>query len=265
MKNPKNITFGVMLFFCFSLTANLLVAQANQSIESSVKAFLATLSADELKKTSYAFEDSARLKWSNLPIGMVPRPGIAYGTLSDKSCIAFHRVLSAMLSSQGYLKITSIMRLDDILNVLYQDSFDKGEIKAEMLKRMQDLKWAYGNYFISVWGNPQDKTPWGLDFGGHHIALNMTVTGNKVAMTPLFYGTDPAEIKTSKFAGLRVLSKEEDFGFMLINSLTEAQKTKAIYLKKCQVILLQTPKVANELPLIMALPPPNLTKHKRQF
>ena len=244
MKNQIKIFCLLMLF---SLAANSLNAQANQSIESSVKAFLATLSADELKKISYAFEDSARLKWSNLPIGMVPRPGIAYGTLSDKSCIAFHRVLSAMLSSQGYLKITSIMRLDDILNVLYQESFDKGEIKAEMLKRMQDLKWAYGNYFISVWGNPQDKTPWGLDFGGHHIALNMTVTGNKVAMTPLFYGTDPAEIKTSKFAGLRVLSKEEDFGFMLINSLTEAQKAKAILPQKVPGDIITNPKSSQRI------------------
>ncbi len=36
---------------------------------------------------------------------------------------------------------------------------------------MQNLKWAYGNYYISVWGKPDTKTPWGLNFGGHHMAL----------------------------------------------------------------------------------------------
>lgn len=146
-------------------------SQANQPLVGTVTTFLNTLSADETKKTVYDFNDSLRHKWTNLPVGMVPRPGIAYGSLSDKSRLAFHRVLSAVLSSQGYLKTTSIMALDDILNSLYQQSFDEGKIDQKLLKRMQDLKWAYGNYFISVWGKPDTKTPWGLNFGGHHMEI----------------------------------------------------------------------------------------------
>ena len=37
------------------------------------------------------------------------------------------------------------MRLDDILNTLHQEAFDKKEIDENLLKRMQDLKWAHGN------------------------------------------------------------------------------------------------------------------------
>lgn len=243
-KPIKILSFLVFFYLVFPTT---LKAQANQTIENSVKTFLSTLSTEEYQKTTYTFADTMRLKWSNLPVGMVPRPGIQYGSLSDKSRIAFHRVLSAMLSSQGYLKTTSIMRLDDILNTLYQEAFDKKEINEKFLKQMQNLQWAYGNYYISVWGTPQGKEPWGLDFGGHHMALNMTVRGNNVSMSPFFYGTDPSEVKTSKYAGLRVLSKEEDYGFMLINSLTNAQKEKAILQQKVPGDIITNPKSSQRI------------------
>lgn len=214
------ILFAFLPFVGFS--------QSTKTLLESTKHFLSTLNADETKTTVYDFKDSLRYKWTNLPIGMVPRPGIQYGSLSDKSRLAFHRVLSAMLSSQGYLKTTSIMQLDDILNTLYQQAFDDGKIDQKMLKRMQDLKWDHGNYYISVWGKPNAKTPWGLNFGGHHMALSLTTDGEHVSMSPYFLGTDPSEVKFGKYSGLRVLSKEEDYGFMLVNSLSDAQKSVAI-------------------------------------
>lgn len=210
------------------LTTCSLRAQANLPVEKTVEQFLATLSPDELKQSVYAFTDTARRKWTNLPVGMVPRAGIAYGTLSDASRLAFHRVLSAFLSSQGYLKTTSIMALDDILNTLYQQAFDAGKIDQKTLTMMQNLKWSHGNYFISVWGKPQTGQPWGLNFGGHHLALDFTVRGNTIVTSPFFYGTDPSEVKSGKYAGLRVLSKEEDYGFLLINALSKTQLTKAV-------------------------------------
>ncbi len=215
-----------LLLYVVLATAGL--AQSGNAIPESANQFLATLSADELAKTQYAFSDSLRYKWTNLPVGMVARPGIAYGSLSDKSRMAFHRVLSAMLSSQGYLKTTSIMQLDDILNTLYQQAFDKGEIDRKMLTMMQNLKWSHGNYYISIWGKPQTTEPWGLNFGGHHMALSLTSDGKHVSMSPYFVGTDPSEVKSAKYAGLRVLSKEEDYGFLLINALTSTQKALAI-------------------------------------
>ncbi len=202
--------------------------QSNLSPDDAVRRFLITLNADELKKTSFLFEDSLRQKWTNLPVGLVPRPGIQYGSLSDESRLAFHRVLSSLLSSQGYLKLTSIMQLDDILNVLYKEALDQGRINQETFSRILALKWGHGNYYISVWGRPQEKEAWGLSFGGHHIALSFTVRGDQVSLSPLFIGTDPSEVKSSKYAGWRILSKEEDYGFMLVNMLSEAQKSKAI-------------------------------------
>ena len=203
-------------------------SQANPTLTSATNHFLNTLPPAQLKNTNYTFTDTMRLKWTNLPVGLVPRAGIQYGSLSDSSRIAFHDVLTAALSSQGYLKLTSIMQLDDILNILYQQAFEKGQITEKTLTNIKNLKWSYENYYISVWGKPQDKEPWGLNFGGHHIALDLTVTGKSISVSPLFIGTDPAEVKSSKYAGLRILNQEEDYGFMLLNFLSEGQKAKAI-------------------------------------
>jgi len=221
--------------------------QANQSLVGTVTSFLNTLNADETTKTVYGFNDSLRHKWTNLPVGMVPRPGIAYGSLSDKSRLAFHRVLSALLSSQGYLKTTSIMALDDILNTLYQTMFDENKINQKTLTQIQNLKWAYGNYFISVWGKPDTKTPWGLNFGGHHMALSLTSDGKNITMSPYFIGTDPSEVKFGKYAGLRILSKEEDYGFMLINSLTDAQKVVAVLKQEVPKDIITSPQAKQRI------------------
>jgi hypothetical protein len=205
-----------------------LIGQPNLSASAAAENFLTTLAPDQLKQTNYSFDDALRLKWTNLPVGLVPRPGIAYGSLSDQSRMAFHRLLSSLLSSQGYLKITSLMKLDDILNTLYQEAFDRKEIDEKMLEGMKRLKWAHGNYYIAIWGKPQNNEPWGLSFGGHHLALSLTQQGNRTALSPFFIGSDPSEVKSSKYAGWRVLSKEEDYGFLLINTLTDKQKAKAV-------------------------------------
>ena len=241
------------LFFCLLFTLRGL-AQPGSTAAESASQFLGTLSAEERQKTQYAFTDSLRYKWTNLPVGMVPRPGIQYGSLSDKSRMAFHRVLSAMLSSQGYLKTTSIMQLDDILNTLYQQAFDKGEINQQMLTQMQNLKWAHGNYYISIWGNPQATEPWGLNFGGHHMALSLTSDGKNISMSPYFVGTDPSEVKSAKYAGLRVLSKEEDYGFMLINALTDAQKKVAMLTQDVPKDIITNPQSSQRITRYYGIP-----------
>ena len=218
----------LLVGFCLILSVVQLRAQANLPASGAANKFLSTLNAEQLKQTSFSFQDSLRLKWTNLPVGMVPRPGIQYGSLSDQSRLAYHRLLSSMLSSQGYLKITSLMKLDDVLNVLYQEAYDRKEIDQRLYEMMKGLKWAHDNYYIAIWGTPQDKEPWGLSFGGHHLALSLTQQGSRTTMSPFFIGTDPSEVKTSKYAGWRVLSKEEDYGFLLINTLTEKQRAIAI-------------------------------------
>ena len=55
------------------------------------------------------------------------------------------------------------------------------------------MKWAPENYWISFYGTPSALSPWGWQFGGHHLALNLSVESNRVkTMSPSFVGTEPA-------------------------------------------------------------------------
>src|ERR1041384_8566749 len=110
--------FVILFVFAFPAAQ----AQTNASIVKAAKIFLQSLDQDQLRKAQHKVEDTLRYKWSNFPIGMVPREGVRYGDLSDKGRIAFHDMLSTILSSQGYLKVTGIMQLDDVLGIV----MDKG-------------------------------------------------------------------------------------------------------------------------------------------
>ena len=218
----------ILAFIVFLVATNFVRSQTLDEITTVTNNFLKSLNEQQLQQVSYDFNDTARTKWTNLPVGLAPRPGIKYGDLSAESKIQFHHILTTLLSSQGYLKTTSIMRLDDILNEVYERAYKNKEIDDNLIKELRDLKWDYTHYFISVYGKPDASVPWGLKFEGHHISLNLSFAGDEFSLTPVFMGTDPSEVHTTKYAGLRVLSKEEDYGFQLINALTKEQQAIAL-------------------------------------
>ncbi len=217
----------VLVYVVLLFATGYVRGQTLDQIRTVTNNFLLTLNEEQLQQVCYHFSDSARTKWTNLPVGLAPRPGIKYGDLSAESKIQFHHILTTLLSSQGYLKTTSIMKLDDILNEVYETAYKNKEINNDAIKEHRDLKWDYTHYFISIYGKPDETDPWGLKFEGHHISLNLSAKEDEFSLTPVFMGTDPAEVHTTKYAGLRVLSKEEDYGFLLINSLSEEQKKEA--------------------------------------
>lgn len=102
------------------------------------------------------------------------------------------------LSSQGYLKASGIMQLDEILLHL------SGQDKAE--SSMFGLRF----YWLSFLGEPSADQPWGWQLDGHHLALNFSMAGREIAVTPTFMGSDPHEIRDGPNAGWRVLGAEDD-------------------------------------------------------
>ncbi|MFK7924144.1 MAG: DUF3500 domain-containing protein [Bacteroidia bacterium] len=217
------------LFILLLLSAFIAPSYSQNAVQLSelTQALLSSMSEEQVAIVQRPFDDPARTAWTNLPVGMAKRPGLRLGDLSPESKIAFHELLIAIFSSQGYLKATSIMKLDDVLNESYQIAFDNGQINEKRLNRIKDLDWDYENYFLTIWGKPDSKEPWGIKFGGHHMSINLSVVGQEVSLSPLFLGTDPAEVRDTKYAGLRVMSKEEDYGFLLIHSLSDEQRDLA--------------------------------------
>jgi hypothetical protein len=220
----KNTLCFLAITLLFSTS---LFAQSKTDLVKFTTGFLESLSADEKSTVLFAMDDSLRTKWTNLPLGVAPRKGLRYGDLSEQSKIAFHKVLSSIFSSQGYLKTFAIMQVDDILHELFEIQFQQGKVNEKTMEFIRKLNWDYGNYYLAIAGNPETEDIWGLKFEGHHISINLTVSGDEFSMTPLFFGSDPAVVEATQYAGLRPLSKEEDYGFWLINALDENQKTKA--------------------------------------
>jgi hypothetical protein len=218
------ILFILLLFTPLSKA----IAQAgfNEEVKQSAIRFVQTLDPGQQKLALLKFEDSARTKWNNLPVGLRPRAGINIGKMTEDQRKRFHRILSVSLSSQGYLKATSIFHLDNLLNLYYDSLYYKKAIDDTMHKFMRDLQWSHRNFYLAFFGNPADKV-WGYKVEGHHLSINFSFVNDNLTVTPFFIGTDPAEYPDTEYAGWRVLGQEEDLGIKLMTSLSPALQIKA--------------------------------------
>ena len=82
-------------------------------------------------------------------------------------------------------------------------------------------------YYFSILGSPSETKPWALQFGGHHLAINLTVIGAKGVITPTLTGAQSA-VFTLNGKTVRPLGAESDRGLALLNSLDAAQRKAAI-------------------------------------
>ncbi|MEI7735749.1 MAG: DUF3500 domain-containing protein [Ferruginibacter sp.] len=218
-----------------SLLFVILSVRSQTSYNNEIKQYAVSLynSFDLMQKRSgvLRFDDTARLKWNNLPVGLRARVGTSIGNMTEDQRRIVHRILSASFSSQGYLKATSIMHLDDLLNRFTDSLLYRKEINDTTFKFLRSLLWSHKNYFFAFFGQPADSI-WGYKLEGHHLSVNFTFVKDKLSVTPFFIGTDPAEYPNSEYAGWRVLGQEEDLGIKLIHLLSADQQKKAIMTKE---------------------------------
>jgi hypothetical protein len=181
-------------------------------IAGAAKAFLATLDDGQRKKVLFAFDDQEqRVRWSNLPTRMVPRAGLSMGELSDPQRSAALGLIASALSRRGFQKVQEIMEGDEVLK--------KNEKNNPMFGK--DL------FFISLLGAPSEKDPWMIQFGGHHLALNITIAGEHGVLTPSLTAAQPA-LYTLNGKTVRPLGEENDKAYALLAALDESQRKQAI-------------------------------------
>jgi hypothetical protein len=147
--------------------------------------------------------------WSNYPVSDVPRPGLQIGSLSAGQRTAAMHLLQVLLSSAGYQKVLEIMGSDQALA-------DGG------------TPFASGSavYTIGIFGTPSAISPWMLQFGGHHLGLNIVIAGEHGVGTPTLTGAQPA-VYTAFGKTVRVLAAENDKAFALLDALDESQRSQA--------------------------------------
>src|SRR5207237_1940509 len=140
---------------------------------------------------------------------MVPRAGIGLKDMTPAQRTAAMALLSSALSSRGFEKVQQIMEGDEV------NKQSEGRGRGAMFGK--DL------YYISILGTPSEKDPWMLQFGGHHLAVNITIAGEHGILTPTLTGAQPA-LYTMNGKTVRPLGEESDKALALLNSLDEKQR-----------------------------------------
>ena len=184
---------------------------STKPVVEAARAFLASLTKDQLDHTLYAVDDAEWRKWMNQHFYV--RQGVSFLDLSDEQKQSAFGLLSASLSAKGLKLTRDIMRLNHTLGELNGDNFDE-----------------YGEwrYHLTVMGKPDEIEPWGWQLDGHHAIVNYFVLGDQVVMTPLFAGSEPVVATSGKYSGTSILQEEQSAGLALINALDETKRAKAI-------------------------------------
>ena len=174
-------------------------------------AFLETLDGPQRSKVLLAFDSAKKPSWSNLPVTAVPRNGLRLGELTQPQRAAALAVLAAVLSKEGFQKVIDIMNADD------------------HLIRGNDNRMRFGtdNYYLALFGTPSATRPWMVQFGGHHLGLNVTIVGKETTLTPTHTGAQPDSF-TRNGKTVRPLGAENDLAFKLINMLDAEQQKQAV-------------------------------------
>ncbi len=208
-------TFAIVAGFAALALSQLEAAPAGQTqkVVGAANAFLGTLDDPQRGKVNFDFNDAAqRIRWSNLPVSMAEHRGLRMGDLKQNQRDAAMQLLATVLSKMGYEKVIGIVESDEVLR-----------------KESSRGTPAFGRdeYFISFMGKPSAAEPWMIQFGGHHLALNITIAGEQGVLTPSLIAVQPARF-TLDGKTVRPMGRETDKALELIKALGEDQRKQAI-------------------------------------
>jgi Protein of unknown function (DUF3500) len=187
------------------------------------RAFLATLDERQRTKVVLPLNTTTRTAWSNLPTGVrmqsgaVERNGLKFGDLTTIQQDAALALVAAVLSRPGFQKIMNIVNADQHLE-------DRSAASRAAGSR---IRFGRAEYYVAILGTPSDGERWMLQFGGHHLAVNVTIAGPGSVLTPTHTGAQPATF-TMNGQTVRPLGGEQDKAFKLMSGLDAAQQKQAL-------------------------------------
>ncbi len=201
-------------------------AHSAEEMAQAAKNLLADLTPDQKAKAQFQFTDEERRNWHFIPRA---RKGLPIKEMTQPQRLLAQALLASGLSSRGFEKAVTIMSMEEVLLEL-----EKGKTGTPV----RDPE----NYYISIFGEPDSKGPWGWRVEGHHLSLNFANSGDEVvSMTPSFFGSNPGEVRDGQRKGLRLLAAEEDLGRQLVKSLNDDQCKTAIVLAEAPKEIINVP------------------------
>lgn len=220
-RKPLAVLAVLLLSSAGTLTA-INYRPAGVDMTQAARDFLAGLNAEQRSQATLKLDDPARLDWHFIPKDK--RKGLQVKHMDSQQRKLAHALLASAVSQLGYDKAKTIMSLEAILHELEKDR------KGAPLRDAE-------RYYFTLFGQPSESDRWALSVEGHHLSLNFVVEDGKVvAVTPAFFGANPADVrgdyKVGPQRGTRVLHAEEDRAFELLKSLSAEQRSKAIIAEK---------------------------------
>ena len=158
---------------------------------------------------------------------MFERKGVRLGDLTPTQRAAVMTLLSAALSRDGYRKVGEIMLGDEVLRRGQGAGGQRGAPAAAAGAGRGGPAFGEDEYYLAFLGTPSVTAPWMLQFGGHHLAINLTLAGSQATMAPSLPAAQPATY-TVEGRTVRPLGNENDKAFALINALDANQRSQAI-------------------------------------
>ncbi len=227
-------------------------------IVTAANSFLETLTPAQRKVVIFDFNDTKqRARWSNFPTGFIPRSGISLRQMTPRERTAALTLLQTVLSPRGYEKVQQIMDGDEVTKLVEARNGNRppggpggppngnggpppgasgqpggapppgANPGGSGPPRLSGDMFGKDLYFISFLGTPSTTSPWMIQFGGHHLALNITIAGDQGVLTPTLTGAQPA-LYTANGKIVRPLGQESDKALALLNALDDTERKQAV-------------------------------------
>ena len=187
------------------------------------EAFLATLDQGQRAKANIDLNEKTRTVWSNLPsgatlqVGATERNGLKLGDMKPDQEKAALALVASTLSRDGFQKAMAIVDADQVLETQ----------SAPSRAATSRTRFGRAEFYVAILGKPSTTDPWIIQFGGHHLAINVTLAGRENVLAPTHTGTQPASYSVDGRT-IRPLGDENDKAFALVNALDADQQKQAI-------------------------------------
>ncbi len=182
-------------------------------IVTAAQIFLNSLNSNQRNEVLFDFlDDDQRGRWSNFPMGLFNRLGLRWDSLTRTQRINLMELLGTILSPRGLQMVQEQIEAD---NIFARNDSPGGP------------SFGIDYYYVSLLGEPSGTSPWMLQFGSHHLAINATVVGSDVTLSPTLTGGQPTRFELNGEI-IYIVEAEVQLANNLLNSLDVEQRNIAV-------------------------------------
>jgi hypothetical protein len=206
------------------------------------EAFLATLSDEQRATAQIELTPQLAVRWTNFPGGSNVRNGVFFRDLKPEQVEAALKVARIALGEEGFSRYQEVRAADDALAKgrggrgpggpdQKKADGDPAKKKADGVAKKKGggggMNFGAMNYMIAFLGKPSKTTPWILQLGGHHLAINIYYKGTSGAVTPYHVAAQPTVWKDDQGKTHEPLAPMRESLHGLLLSLTPEQSKQA--------------------------------------